>query len=162
MADETYVLSENADADTITELFGPELFFITKDPSGTPQTKLVTWNTLKTLMLAGARALNILTNADIVSGVLTPEGTTDLVRITALGAALTTADPSSAFADGDGFVYYLEDSGTSRALTWGSKYADSEFASLPAATVAGKRHRLGFEYHAGDDKLYCMYAEVET
>ena len=98
----------------------------------------------------------------ITSGTITPSATTDILRALGLSADLTIANPSGSPADGAGFVAYIEDDGTTRALTWGSKYADSEFAALPAATTAGKRRRLGFEYHAGDDKLYCMYAEVEA
>ena len=96
----------------------------------------------------------------ITSGTITPTGTTDLVRPAALTAALTIANPSSTPVDGAGFVLDLIDNGTSRALTWGSKYAN-RMATLPAATTAGKRHRIGVEYNAADDKLYCMYAQVQ-
>lgn len=97
----------------------------------------------------------------ISSGTITPAGNTDLVRPAALTAALTIANPSSTPADGAGFVVDLIDDGTSRALTWGSKY-ESRMATLPTATTAGKRHRIGFEYNAADDKLYCMYAQVQA
>lgn len=95
----------------------------------------------------------------ITSGTITPTGTTDLVRPAALTAALTIANPSTTPADGAGCVIDIIDDGTSRALTWGSMYAD-RMATLPAATTAGKRHRIGVEHHAADGKLYCMYAEV--
>ena len=97
----------------------------------------------------------------ITSGTITPTGTTDLVRPAALSAALTIANPSSTPADGAGFVVDLIDNGTSRALTWGSKYAN-RMATLPTATTDGKRHRVGFEYNAADDKIYCMYAQVQA
>lgn len=96
----------------------------------------------------------------ITSGTITPAGDTDLVRPAALTAALTIANPSSTPADGAGFVIDMIDNGTSRALTWGAKYAN-RMASLPTATTAGKRHRIGVEYNAADDKLYCMYAQVQ-
>lgn len=97
----------------------------------------------------------------ITTGTITPAGDTDLVRPAALTAALTIADPSSTPADGAGFVVDLIDNGTTRALTWGSKYA-TRMAAPPANTTAGKRHRIGFEYNAADDKLYCMYAQVQS
>lgn len=97
----------------------------------------------------------------ITSGTITPTGKTDLVRPAALTAALTIANPSSTPADGAGFVVDLIDDGTTRALTWDSKYAN-RMATLPTATTAGKRHRIGFEYNAADDKLYCMYAQVQA
>ena len=70
---------------------------------------------------------------DIVGGVITPAGDTD----------------------------ELIDSGTSCALSWDSKYAN-RMGTLPAATTAGKRHYLGVKYVAADDKLYCMYAQVQS
>ena len=97
---------------------------------------------------------------EIVSGVITPTGDTDELRPPALTAALTIANPSSTPADGAGFVVDLIDNGTTRALTWGSKYA-SRMATLPTTTTVSKRHRIGFEYNAADDKLYCMYAQVQ-
>lgn len=96
----------------------------------------------------------------ISTGTITPAGDTDLVRPAALTAALAIANPSSTPADGAGFVLDLVDNGTSRALSWGTKYA-SRMATLPTATTAGKRHRIGVEYNAADDKLYCMYAQVQ-
>lgn len=107
---------------------------------------------------SGGGGIKIVTT--ITSGTITPAGDTDLVRPAALTAALTIANPSSTPADGAGFVVDLIDNGTTRALTWGSKYA-SRMATLPTATTAGKRHRIGVEYNAADDKLYCMYAQVQ-
>lgn len=43
----------------------------------------------------------------------------------------------------------------------GSTYAN-RMASLPAATTAGKRIRIGVEYNAQMEKLYCMRAAVQT
>lgn len=98
----------------------------------------------------------------VTSNTITPDGDTDLVRPSAsLAAGLTIANPTTTPADGAGFVVDLIDNGTSRTLTWGSKYAN-RMATLPTATTAGKRHRLGFEYNAADDKLYCMYAQVQA
>lgn len=97
----------------------------------------------------------------ISSGSITPDANTDLVRPAALTAALAIANPASSPVDGWGMVIDLIDNGTSRALTWGSKYAN-RMANLPAATTAGKRHRIGVEYNATDDKLYCMFAQVQS
>ena len=111
-------------------------------------------------ILSAARAPVI--TSTITSGTITPSATTDVLRALGLSGNLTIANASGTPADAAGFIAYIEDDGTTRTLTWGSKYANSEFATLPTTTTAGKRHRLGFEYHAGDDKLYCMYAEVEA
>lgn len=106
----------------------------------------------------GGGAIKITTT--VTSGTITPDADTDLVRPAALTAALTIANPSSTPADGAGFVVDLIDNGTTRALTWGSKYA-SRMATLPTTTTVRKRHRIGFEYNAAADKLYCMYAQVQ-
>lgn len=106
----------------------------------------------------GGGSIEIVTT--ITSGTVTPTGTTDLVRLAPLTAGLTIANPSGTPADGHGFVIDLIDNGTSRALTWGSQYAN-RMASLPSATTVGKRHRIGVEYNAPDGKLYCMYAAVQ-
>lgn len=110
------------------------------------------------LTIAALSAPKIVTT--ITSGTITPAGDTDLVRPAALTADLTIANPSSTPADGAGFVVDLIDNGTTRALTWGSKYAN-RMATLPTTTTAGKCHRIGVEYNAADDKLYCMYAQVQ-
>lgn len=110
--------------------------------------------------LGGGGSSTIEIVSSIVSGTITPTGTTDLVRPATLTAALTIANPSSTPMDGAGFVLDLIDDGTSRALSWGTKYAN-RMATLPTATTAGKRHRIGVEYNAADDKLYCMYAQVQ-
>ena len=52
----------------------------------------------------------------------------------------------------------LIDNGTTRALTWGGKRRP--YGHLPTTTTVSKRHRIGFEYNAADDKLHCMYAQV--
>ncbi|WP_271678830.1 hypothetical protein [Thermomonas mangrovi] len=109
--------------------------------------------------LVGSSAAPKITST-VTSNTITPDGDTDLVRPSAsLAAGLTIANPATTPADGAGFVVDLIDNGTSRALTWGSKYA-TRMAALPTATTAGKRHRIGFEYNSADDKLYCMYAAV--
>ena len=110
-------------------------------------------------LAARARAIKITTT--VTSGTITPDADTDLVRPAALTAALTIANPSGTPADGAGFVVDLIDNGTARALTWGSKYAN-RMATLPTTTTAGKRRRIGVEYNATDDKLYCMYAQVQS
>ena len=114
----------------------------------------------ETALGGGGGSSSIEIVSTISSGTITPAGTTDLIRPAALTAALTIANPSSTPADGAGFVVDLIDDGTTRALTWDSKYAN-RMATLPTATTAGKRHRIGVEYVAADDKLYCMYAQVQ-
>lgn len=98
----------------------------------------------------------------VSSDTITPDIDTDLVQPTAtLSAALTIANPVGTAVNGWGFVVDIKDNGTARALTWGSDYA-SAMATLPTATTAGKRHRIGVEYNGAASKWQCMYAEVEA
>lgn len=100
-------------------------------------------------------------NGTVLSNTITPTGTNDLLRATGLSAGLTIANYSSTPADGWGLVLEIKDNGSSRSLTWGSKYA-SRIATLPTATTAGKLHLVGLSYNAADDKFYCDFALVES
>ena len=116
---------------------------------------------LLSLVKAYAGVVTLKITSTVTSNTITPDGDTDIVRPSAtLSAALTIANPSSTPADGWGMVLELKDNGTTRALTWGSKFA-SRCATLPTATTAGKQHVIGVSYNAADDKLYCDYALVQ-
>lgn len=91
---ETYKLSENAGTDIITSLVGDELFFITQDPAGTPQTKLVTWDTLKELVLTAAASEAADAIADAISG-LAPVSASIGLRLLADTSSTTDADPGA-------------------------------------------------------------------
>ena len=99
-------------------------------------------------------------NSTVTSNTITPTGTNDLLRASGLSAGLTIANPAATPADGWGLVAELKDDGTTRTLTWGSKYA-SRCATLPTATTAGKQHLVGLSYNATDDKYYCDFALVQ-
>jgi len=100
-------------------------------------------------------------NSTVTSNTITPTGTNDLLRATGLSAGLTIANYSSTPADGWGLVLEIKDNGSSRSLTWGSKYA-SRIATLPTSTTAGKLHLVGLSYNAADDKFYCDFALEEA
>ena len=109
-------------------------------------------------LAALARAIKITTT--VTSGTITPDADTDLIRPPTLTAALAIANPAAAPVDGWPLVVELKDNGTSRALTWGSKYAN-RVGTLPTATTAGKQHVIVVSYNAADDKLYCDAAMVQ-
>jgi hypothetical protein len=67
---------------------------------------------------------------------LTPT-TFDAYEITAQAEALTIANPSTDYANFDGFIIRLEDNGTARALTFGNKYR-AHGEALPSTTTLGK------------------------
>lgn len=67
-------------------------------------------------------------------------------RITAQAGALAVANHEGTPLDGEGLLIEIQDSGTSRAISWGTDYvADSVYGlTLPTATVAGKTHFITF------------------
>lgn len=107
-----------------------------------------------------ANVVNPSINSTVTSNTITPTGANDLLRASGLSAGLTIANPAATPADGWGLVAELKDNGTTRTLTWGSKYA-SRCATLPTATTAGKQHLVGLSYNATDDKYYCDFALVQ-
>ena len=110
---------------------------------------------------AAIPAQTIKVTTTVTSNTITPAGDTDVARPPALSAGLTIANPSSTPQDGWPLVLELKDNGTSRTLTWGSKYA-SRCGTLPTATTAGKQHIVVVSYNATDDKLYCDVASVQA
>lgn len=109
----------------------------------------------------GGGGASIKVTTTVISNTITPDADTDIVRPPALSAALTIANPAATPQDGWPMVCELKDNGTTRALTWGSKYA-SRIGTLPAATTAGKQHVVVVGYNATDDKLYCDLAAVQA
>lgn len=107
-----------------------------------------------------AYAAGIAIVATVTSNTITPTSTTDLVRPSALTAALTIANPTGTAVDGWGFVVELIDDGTAHALTWGSDYA-SNIATLPTTTTVSKRLRVGFEYNSVTSKYECKAVQVQ-
>lgn len=93
-------------------------------------------------------------------GVVTPAITTfrhNIVR-TAQAAAIQFANHTGAPNHGDVLMIDLTDNGTTRAVTYGTKYTDPFGVGLLANTVAGKLTSQGFRYHAGLDQ-WVLYAK---
>lgn len=68
---------------------------------------------------------------------LTPDGSYDAYELTAQASALTIANPSTDYANFDGFMARITDNGTARALTFGDKYR-AQGEALPTTTTLGK------------------------
>lgn len=131
---DTYKLSENAGDDIITELVGDELFFITKDPGGTPQTKLVTWDTLKGLVIAA----------------LDPAGASVGVQFTADTSSTSDADP------GAGNIRWNHATQASATVI----YLDDASADGAALTAIWPRLNAGgvmFLQHATDQDIWQIW-----
>ena len=85
------------------------------------------------------------------SATVTPTSTNDLVTITAQAVALTLANPTGTFAEGQALMIRIKDNGTARAITFGSNYR-AIGVTLPTATRANKILYLGIIYDSIDAK----------
>jgi len=83
---------------------------------------------------------------------VTPISTNDLIKITAQAAALTLANPTGTFVEGQDFLIRIKDDGTARAITFDTKYR-AIGVTLPTTTTISKTMYLGVIYNATDDKF---------
>jgi hypothetical protein len=86
------------------------------------------------------------------SATVTPTSTNDLVIITAQAAALTLANPTGTFVEGQSLMIRIKDNGTARAITFGADYRAIEI-TLPTTTVISKTMYLGIIYNSTDGKF---------
>lgn len=85
------------------------------------------------------------------SATVTPTSTNDLVTITAQAAALTLANPTGTFVEGQSLMIRIKDNGTARAITFGADYRAIGI-TLPTTTVISKTMYLGIIYNSTDGK----------
>ena len=85
------------------------------------------------------------------SATVTPTSTNDIVTITAQAVALTLANPTGTFAEGQALMIRIKDNGTARAITFGSNYR-AIGVTLPTTTIANKILYLGIIYDSIDAK----------
>ena len=83
---------------------------------------------------------------------VTPISTNDLIKITAQAAAITLANPTGTFVEGQDFLIRIKDDGTARAITFDTKYR-AIGVTLPTTTTISKTMYLGVIYNATDDKF---------
>lgn len=87
------------------------------------------------------------------TGTITPTAdVADQYTVTGATGTLTFAAPSGTPVDGQKLMLRIKDSGVSRTLNWNAIYRPFGSITLPAATVAGKWHYVGFVYNAADSK----------
>ena len=85
------------------------------------------------------------------SATVTPTSTNDIVTITAQAVALTLANPTGTFAEGQALMIRIKDNGTAQAITFGSNYR-AIGVTLPTTTIANKILYLGIIYDSIDAK----------
>ena len=86
------------------------------------------------------------------SSAVTPTATNDLVTITAQASALTLANPTGAFSEGQSLMIRIKDNGTARGIVFGSNYRAIGI-TLPSTTVISKTLYLGIIYNSTDGKF---------
>jgi len=82
---------------------------------------------------------------------VTPVHTNKFVKITAQAAALTLANPTGTWAEGQELIIRIKDDGTARAITWDTNYRAIGVA-LPTTTVISKTTYVGVIYNFTDTK----------
>lgn len=82
---------------------------------------------------------------------VTPVNTNNLVVITAQAAALTLANPTGTWVQGQSLMIRIKDNGTARALTFDTNYR-AIGVTLPTTTVINKITYLGIIYNSTDGK----------
>ena len=86
------------------------------------------------------------------SATVTPTSGNDIVRITAQAEALTLANPTGTFVEGQPLIIRIKDNGTARTIGYGADYRAIGVA-LPTTTVVNKTTYLGCIWNATDSKL---------
>lgn len=82
---------------------------------------------------------------------VTPTNENNLVVITAQAAALTLANPTGTWYQGQALMIRIKDNATPRAITYGGNYR-AIGVTLPTTTVASKTTYLGLIYNSTDTK----------
>lgn len=97
----------------------------------------------------------------VSAATVTATSTNDLVIITAQAAALTLANPTGAFTQGQKLIYRIKDDGTARAISYGNKFRVIGI-TLPTTTVVNKTTYIGVIYNATDDKFDALATGTEA
>lgn len=87
----------------------------------------------------------------VSAATVTPVYTNKFVKITAQAAALTLANPTGTWAEGQDLMIRIKDDGTARAITWDTNYR-AIGVTLPATTVISKTTYVGIIYNSTDGK----------
>jgi hypothetical protein len=85
----------------------------------------------------------------------------DLVKITAQAAALTLANPTGTFAEGQALIFRIKDNGTARAITFGANFR-AVGVTLPTTTTISKTTYVGCIYNSTDDKFDVIASLTEA
>lgn len=111
--------------------------------------------------ITGANILNPRVQSVTSAATVTATSTNDLVKITAQAEALTLANPTGTFTEGQALLFRIKDNGTARAITYGAKFR-ALGVTLPTTTTISKTTYLGVIYNATDDKFDVLGVNTEA
>jgi len=90
------------------------------------------------------------------SATVTAISTNDLVEVTAQAVALTLANPTGTFYNGQILNYRIKDNATARTIAFGSKFKGYGRA-LPTTTTISKYIEISAMYNSVADKFSVVY-----
>ena len=105
-----------------------------------------------TKSVTGADIINPRVQSVTSAATVTATSLNDLVKITAQAAALTLANPTGTFAEGQALIFRIKDNGTARAITFGANFR-AVGVTLPTTTTISKTTYVGCIYNSTDTKF---------
>jgi hypothetical protein len=108
--------------------------------------------TYVTKSVTGANIRDPRVQSVVSAATVTAVSTNDLVKITAQAAALTLANPTGTFAEGQALIFRIKDNGTARSITFGANFR-AVGVTLPTTTTISKTTYVGCIYNSTDDKF---------
>jgi hypothetical protein len=105
-----------------------------------------------TKSVTGADIINPRVQSVVSAATVTATSLNDLVKITAQAAALTLANPTGTFAEGQALIFRIKDNGTARAITFGANFR-AVGVTLPTTTTISKTTYVGCIYNSTDTKF---------
>lgn len=97
----------------------------------------------------------------VSAATVTPTANDDIVVITAQAAALTLANPTGTWVQGQALMIRIKDDGTARAINWDTNYR-AIGVTLPTTTVISKTTYVGLIYNSTDTKWDAIGVTTET
>jgi len=117
--------------------------------------------TYVTKSVTGADIINPRVQSVVSAATVTATSTNDLVKITAQAAALTLANPTGTFAEGQALIFRIKDNGTARAITFGANFR-AVGVTLPTTTTISKTTYVGCIYNSTDTKFDVIASLTEA
>jgi hypothetical protein len=117
--------------------------------------------TYVTKSVTGADIINPRVQSVVSAATVTATSLNDLVKITAQAAALTLANPTGTFAEGQALIFRIKDNGTARAITFGANFR-AVGVTLPTTTTISKTTYVGCIYNSTDTKFDVIASLTEA